>query len=136
MSPGAPPTPIKRATQCAQLGHDKHERALIPESAVVINKEPHWWHHVFDLHQVQFNVDEHQIYIGRCQNNVDVSQLQVCPIDTRCPYMTTSARGCRAGTPASGWQLECIGRKQSPCRQLPVLPSTPHRAGLWRWKSG
>lgn len=70
--------------QGAQPGHEKHERALVPESEVdsverffpagcercggrvALETEPALRHQVFDLPEVRYQVNEYQLYAGHC----------------------------------------------------------------------
>ncbi|MDB4224670.1 IS66 family transposase, partial [Granulosicoccus sp.] len=76
--------PKSNKAKGAQPGHEKHERALIPESdvdevqryfpaascacggSVSIEPEPRCRHQVFDIPVVRFSVIEHQLFGGHC----------------------------------------------------------------------
>ena len=78
--PAKKPTGKKKG---AQVGHPKHERALVPETEVdqiyhyypqgrcwcggTVVTEKYRRHQVFDLPQVKFWVTEHRCYQGTCQ---------------------------------------------------------------------
>lgn len=77
--------PRSARLQGAQPGHEKHERALVPEDQVdhfktyvpnsqchcggelIIGDQPDYRHQIFELPKVRYTVTEHQVYSGKCQ---------------------------------------------------------------------